>query len=417
MDKERKRVLINNTIMMYVLSFAKLIIPLFSLPYLTRVLSVDCYGGISFIKSIMAFVQIIIDFGFMLSATKDLINLIKKDGDVNRQIGNILYAQLILSGIALVVIITLSFTLDILDGLEVFAILSCVSVILTVFLFEYVFKAYEQMGKISIRFIVMKLIAFIFTIIFIKNDSHVILIPIFDIIASIVAIVMVVFQMKGLGVKCDFKFGRIKEALSILKTSFVYFLSDFSTTIFNSLYAILIGLFLTKSDVAYWTLAMQMLNAVHVLYNPIINSVYPEMIKNKNLTIIHKIVLFYIPLIIIGCVLVYFLSDWLISWLFTENYLKSATLFKMLIPVLIISFPSMLYGWPCLVSIGKEKVQTITIVLGIVVQLVGISILLFINCFELQNLIIIRCAAELIVCLSRLIVVYKNKRLFMVSKK
>ena len=47
-------------------------------------------------------------------------------------------------------------------------------------MFEYVFKAYEQMGKISIRFVVMKLIAFIrkefnLTILLIEHDMHLVM--------------------------------------------------------------------------------------------------------------------------------------------------------------------------------------------------------------------------------------------------
>ena len=62
MDKQKSKVLVKNTIMMYLLSIAKMIIPLISLPYLTRVLSVECYGGISFAKSIIAYLQILVDF-------------------------------------------------------------------------------------------------------------------------------------------------------------------------------------------------------------------------------------------------------------------------------------------------------------------------------------------------------------------
>jgi PST family polysaccharide transporter len=220
MQKENK-VLINNTIMMYLMCIAKLVIPLISLPYLTRVLSVDCYGSVSFVKSIVNYFQILIEFGFMLSATKDIVDIIKNKGNPNKAIGDTLFAQIFLCVISLVGMIVLCLCMDILEGFVLFALLSLVVVFLSIFLFEYVFKAYEQMGKIAIRYVLMKIIALILTLIFVKNDSHVILMPIFDIVASLVAIVMVILQMKKLGVGVDFSFKRIKDGFISLKNSFV----------------------------------------------------------------------------------------------------------------------------------------------------------------------------------------------------
>ena len=55
-----------NIVFLYGFSFAKIILPLITLPYLTRVLSVDAYGVVSYTKSVIAYFQLFIDFGFML---------------------------------------------------------------------------------------------------------------------------------------------------------------------------------------------------------------------------------------------------------------------------------------------------------------------------------------------------------------
>ena len=68
-----KRNILKNIIMLYGLSIAKIVFPLLTLPYLTRVLSVDTYGVVSYVKTIMTYMQIFVDFGFILSGTKDII--------------------------------------------------------------------------------------------------------------------------------------------------------------------------------------------------------------------------------------------------------------------------------------------------------------------------------------------------------
>lgn len=412
MEKEKGKILLNNTIMMYLMSIAKLVIPLISLPYLTRVLSVDCYGSVSFVKSIIAYLQIIVDFGFLLSGTKDLISTLSNKEHTSKKIGNNLYAQLMLCVISVVIMIVCCFCFNILKGFELFAFLSLGTVILSVFLFEYVFKAYEQMGKIAIRYVVMKVIALILTLIFVKGDSDVILIPLFDILASIVAIVMVALQLKKMGVKCSLNLSRIKDALIALKDSFIYFISNAATTAFTALNTLIIGFMLTKADVAYWSVAMQLVGVVQALYAPITNSVFPTMIKEKSLKLIHKIMLIYMPIIFVGCVLILVLGDWAVKLVFTKDYLMSSTLLKCLIPLLILSFPAMLYGWPCLGAIDKQKENSLSTIVSSLVQVFGLVLLIVMNKFTLIAICIVRCITEFVLCLIRVMIVYKNKHLF-----
>lgn len=412
MEKKKDKRLLNNTIMMYLMTVAKLVIPLISLPYLTRVLSIDCYGSVSFVKSLMNYFQILMDFGFLLSATKDIMGYLKKGEVPNKIIGDSLYAQVLLAVIAIIGGIVCLFCFEILKGFELYTILSLINVLLSIFLFEYVFKAYEQMGKIALRYTLMKLIALVLTLIFIKSDKDVLLIPIFDILASLVAIVLVAIQIKKLGIKIDFDIRRIKDAWKSLKNSFVYFISNFATTAFGALNTVIIGIALSTSDVAYWSVAMQLVSVVQALYNPIITSAYPVMLRTKNLRTVHRIMLIYMPLIFIGCGLILLLGDWAVTLVFTENYIMSATLFKYLIPLLIFSFPAMLYGWPCLDCINQTKATTLSTIISAVVQVVGLGFIALIGQFNLLSLVLVRNLTEMTLCAIRMGVVYKNRKMF-----
>ncbi len=417
MEKEKKKVLINNTIMMYILSIAKLVIPLISLPYLTRVLSVECYGSVAYARSIVSYMQILIDFGFILSATKDIVNIIKKKKSPSIIIGDTMYAQLLLCVIATIVMVIMCFCMDILKGYELFAILTLIPSIMSIFLFEYVFRAYEKMDKIAIRYVIARVISLILVLIFVKSDSDIYLMPIFDCIAVFVAILLVSVQMKKLGVHISFNLKRFLPALRVIKESFIFFLSDFATTAFSALNTLLIGIFLTKTDVAYWAVALQLVSAIQALYTPITNSVFPTMLKEKELKIVHRIMLIYMPLIFIGCGLVVLLGDWAVVLVLGDNYLMSSTLLKYLIPVLIASFPGLLYGWPCLGAINKQGTNTMATFVAALFQTFGIGVLLMIGQFNLLAICIVRGFTEFVLAGYRVIAVYKNKHLFVGGEK
>lgn len=68
-----KRVILKNTSMLYLLNLAKIVFPFLTFPYLTRVLSVDGYALVMYVRAAMQYMQIGVDFGFMLSATKHIV--------------------------------------------------------------------------------------------------------------------------------------------------------------------------------------------------------------------------------------------------------------------------------------------------------------------------------------------------------
>ena len=85
-----------NVSMLYIMNIAKLVFPLITLPYLTRVLSVDCYGVVSYVKATMVYAQLVVDFGFMLSGVKAITEAREDRELVGRITGNVILAKVCL---------------------------------------------------------------------------------------------------------------------------------------------------------------------------------------------------------------------------------------------------------------------------------------------------------------------------------
>ena len=45
--------IVKNTVMLLIMNMAKLVFPLFTLPYLTRILTTNLYGSVSYVKAVM----------------------------------------------------------------------------------------------------------------------------------------------------------------------------------------------------------------------------------------------------------------------------------------------------------------------------------------------------------------------------
>ena len=207
-------------------------------------------------------------------------------------------------------------------------------------------------------------------------------------------------------------FSRISNAFKSIKESFVYFISNVASTSFNAFSTIIIGIYIGATEVAYWGICMQIVGSIQACYTPISDGIYPEMIKSKNIGIIHKVIKIFLPVVTMGCVLAYFLAEPGFMILGGEEYLKAVPIFRILIPALFFGFFAIIFGWPALGAIGKSKETTLSTVISIIIYILLLFGLVITNSFTLVNVAIVRSFTEFILFATRYFFYRKYKYLF-----
>ncbi|MBQ5558859.1 MAG: oligosaccharide flippase family protein [Lachnospiraceae bacterium] len=395
---------------LFVFNVSKMIFPFLILPYLTRVLSTDSYGVVAYVKAVMSYLQIFVDFGFMLSSTRDIA---RAEGDKNKIqdiIGITLLARLVLGLVAGILLYILTYYLPILHHNLFFTFLSYAVVILSIFLMDFLFRGLEIMHIITFRFILMKTISTLLTFVFVKNDADILLIPIFDIVSSCFAIVLVYFELKK--IRFRLCFGKIKNVVIAIKESGVFFISNFAATSFNLLSTLLIGIFLNATDVAIWSVCIQLISAGQACYTPIIDGIYPEMVKTRNIKLIKKILKYFIPIIGFGCMIVFGVSKYVLFILGGEKYVTANLYLNLLLPTIFFGFLSMLFGWPTLGAIDKIKETSMSTFLTVFIHASCLFGLIMVNKFDLFHLAILRSITEVVLWMIRYIFYRRNISLF-----
>ncbi|OUN16298.1 hypothetical protein B5G38_06090 [Gemmiger sp. An87] len=406
----KQKNVVKNTGMLLALNIAKMFFPFVTLPYLTRVLSVDTYGTVAYVKTVMSYMQILVDFGFVLSATKDVIQAKHNKDELEHVIGDTIVGKMLLGIGALLVLLVLIAALPILRNNALYTLLSYVVVFESIFLLEFLFRGLEIMHVITIRFIVMKTLSTLLTFALVKSDADLLLIPLFDILSSLVAVLMAVYEVWKLGLRP--KFTGIQKAVRTIRQSMVYFFSNAASTSFNALSTLIIGVQISQAQVAYWSVCMQVINAIQACYTPIADGVYPEMIKSRNLALIRKIVKIFLPLVAVGCCLAYVFAGLGMYILGGEEYLVAVPVFRTLIPVLFFGFLSVMFGWPVLGSIGKEREATFSTVCSVVLHIALLVLLIVTDTFTLINIAIVRSVTEMVFFGIRFFFFRKYRNLF-----
>ena len=405
---------IKNTSSLYILNIVKLLFPLLTLPYLTRVLSLDAYGMVTYVKALIAYVQLVIDFGFMLSATKNIVNACANPSKIGRIVGDTLAEKIFLSIISILIYSILMWQIPIMRENILFSVLYLLATVTNIFIFDFLFRGIEKMHAVAIPYVVSKTIITILTFIVVKDDSSILWIPILEGVGNLVAAVVSYGFLHHYGIKLSFS--DLPVWVKDLKESSIYFLSNFATTIFGVFTTVISGFYLQSQEIAFWGIALQLLSAAKSLYNPIANSLYPHMIRTKDIQSVKKINRIMLVLIIFGVLIVLFFSNQILSIIGGEKYTISADFLKYLLPAFVASFYSMIYGWPVLGAIDKVKETTMTTILASIVQILGLGIFILSDNFSLVTLAICSSMSEVVLWISRYLIYFKNRALFVRSK-
>jgi PST family polysaccharide transporter len=276
-DKKR---LFSNFVSLAVLQGANYILPLITFPYLVRVLGVEKFGLLAFATATVTYFQILTDYGFNLSATRD-ISIHRENKEKVQEIFSsvmiIKFGLLILSFFLLIILI-LSFDKFRKDW-EIF-VLSFGMVVGQVLFPVWFFQGMERMKYITFLNILAKVIFTVAIFIFVREASDYLYVPLLNSLGFIIAGILglwIVFR----DFEVSFKFVGLKELKRQLKEGWYIFISEISGNIYGRGTTIILGFVSNNTVVGYYSVAERVMKAIAGLSQPFAQALYPYVMRTK----------------------------------------------------------------------------------------------------------------------------------------
>ena len=407
----RRGLFYKNLFWQILLQGARYVFPLLLLPYLTRVLKPDGYAIYAYVIAYGALVQVFVEYGFNLSGTR-LIAQAKDKEEQGRAAGDIFVSRLVLSITSILATFLIAQYIPVLRDNLLFVLAVVLAADVKASMPDFIFQGYERLESLTGRFVFSKTLSVFPVFLLVHSIDDLCWIPVLDLLSGVLAVLWS-YYLAGRLFSVGFKFSGFFKALSLLKTNFSYFISNMSAASLSGLTTLIIGVSsLSFVEVSYWSVALTAVGAVQSLFGPLINSLYPHVVIHNDIDFVEKIVKIAVPVMFGLCALFVFFSEFIVKVIAGSAYLDGVWVMQWLSALIFFSFFSMLFGWPLLGARGFAKAVATTTLLASIVCLSSLVVVEVLFGLTMESLCIIRCVAELVLVLLRLLYCLKYRLIF-----
>lgn len=332
---------IKNIVSLSVLQGLNFLIPLFVFPYLFNILGAEYFGLVSFATAFIFYFQLFLDFGYNLSASRN----IALNRDNPRRVAEI-YSTAIYSKLMLMLLggIVLGVSVYTIPKLSLYGELYFYYYMMTIgqtFFSVWLFQGLEKMENITYLNIISKGLSVALIFLLVKSKEDYILVPLLYGVGNWLAAVV---SMLIIRYKYDIRLVRVScEAIkSDIIEAFPFFVSNVSVSLYTFTTTLILGFLYNDIVVGYFTLAERIVAALKSIISPISQALYPYInVKSKEgIEVVRKFN--YKFLMIVGggmallCGMLFVTSPMILEVFFREEGINALHLLRIMTPIPVI---------------------------------------------------------------------------------
>lgn len=340
-EKQDKRNLVSNFKSLILLQVANYILPLITIPYLIRVIGIEKFGLLAFVAALVLFFQNLIEYGFNLTATKDISCNRDNLDELNKIVNSVIQAKIILFLISFFILSIIVFSFEkfrINWFLYYFTFIIAFGELLFPLWF---FQGIEKMQYIVKLTIIARVLYTVSIFLFINSVEDYIYVPILNSLSFILLGLMSIFILyKDFSIK--FQLQPVQEIVSVLKNGWHIFLSKTAVYLYTSVNILLLGFFFNNQMVGYYSVVEKIINVLLRVPQVINQTIYPYLSKlkntknsnfDKNITLFLFLIVFLMSMF---ASLVYLFSQEIVMIVSGETIIESIKLLNILALTLIL---------------------------------------------------------------------------------
>ncbi len=376
-----KKRLYENFISLSLLRGITYLFPLFTLPYLVRVLGPEKYGLVAFAQAFANYFNIFTDYGFNMSATRKISIEREDKNKVSQIFSSVLSIKFLLFILSLIIFSAVVFLVPRFAADKAVYFFSFLLVLGNTLFPIWLFQGMEKMKYITFISTLAKVFFLICVFAFIKRPDQYALVPLFGSLGSLISgFVALALAFKSFKIK--FIFPSPKAIKKQLINGWHFFISSLSITVYTNSNVFFIGLITGNNElVGYFAGAEKIVAAFRGLISPISQTVYPYFSKlfteskEKSLRMLKKlgiiIGIFFFGISLAILIFAPFISRIILG----EKFSASIPLIRIMSPLPFIIAMSNIFAIQGLFAFGKSKSASMVVVTAAIFHLFSFNAL------------------------------------------
>ncbi len=367
--------LIENFTSLSVLQVSNYIFPLITFPYLVRVLGPEKFGLINFANAFVAYFNVLTDFGFNFSATRN-ISINRDDHTKVENIFNaVMVVKLCLFVLSLIIISIIVLTIPFFKNDEIIYFYSFGFVLGNLLFPIWLFQGLERMKYITALNVTAKTILTIVIFVLIVQESDYKLLIILNSLGTILvgagSLLVVKYKFK-----IHFHLTEINEIKYQVEESWQLFISNVAINLYTISNTFILGLFTNNTVVGYFSAADKIRMAFQGIFSTVSQTVYPHVSYlfkqsvNAGLNFIKK--MFYIvgTAGFLVSILIFILAPAIVKLVLGEGYFNSILVLRIIAFLPFIIVLSNIAGIQTMLNMDMKRTFTTIIVCASAINII-----------------------------------------------
>lgn len=244
-----------------------ILFPLITFPYVSRILGSDGYGKYSFSQSITSYFILLAGLGISTYAIREGAKIRDDKRSVTTFCSQIFSINVCSSLISMVLLAGMVFVIPKINSYAIYIFIESTAIIMSVIGTNWVNSIYEDYLYLTIRYIVVQIIALVAMFIFVRTSKDVIAYCIISVLATNGGNLINIFYVRRyVKIKFSFEMDLKKHVLPLL----VLFVNSIAITIYVNSDITMLGFFETDVAVGIYSFSSKIYNILKQLINAVI---------------------------------------------------------------------------------------------------------------------------------------------------
>lgn len=373
--RKRKSGVAKNIYAIGIIQVTNYIFPLITLPYVSRIFGPDTFGLINFAISFVTYIGLILNFGFDLSATREISQNRDSRSKVEYIFNNVLFSKFVLLFIISVIFFYILFSIDKFSNEKILYLILYLGQIVNIFFPTWFFQGMEKLTITAIFSFIIKLIFTAIVFVAIKVKSDYIYYPLATLIGQIVIAIISLYLIIG-RYKIKIYFPGFKRLFDTLKKSLNIFVSTVLINLYTTTNFVILGFLASDYDVGIYTSAYKIVIVFCALIaGTVSQAIYPNIgyafakSYKSGFEKIYLTLKIIIPVTLSVSLFLFFFSGIFVKILFGVKFYEAALTLKILSFLPLITSVSNIFGMQGLLNLKKDKLFTLITAAGAAIGL------------------------------------------------